>query len=389
MPLLACWSCGRNIYATSPLDSLFADERRCPRCGVLMDLERRAHVRAARRCAARILPTTRDRHPKASAASRSGDPANGAAVASASPRYLETGLASRARHVPRARPDRRFRRPRAARGRWLDRGRLEPVGCRTGPRPRVRGRRRRARDACPGARRRRSRRARGAADRLPRAARSARRRGARGAARVGRRDGRGEHEGAPRRTGGGQPAPLRGWAPDGRPGDAAGSRRRRPTCSSGARGSWSRAIRPTPMPSSGSRRWPVPPVRSRSGWTPPAHDAAVAVISHLPLVAAAALVETAAGAAGEPSPADWPAAAALAGVRLARRHATRARRRRDGRRDRRHQRGGARGTRALIPRPARRVAGAAGGDRTRRAPGRGRDPRPPGRPRATGSVAAG
>jgi hypothetical protein len=41
MPLLACHSCGRNIYATSPLDSLFADERRCPRCGALMDLERR------------------------------------------------------------------------------------------------------------------------------------------------------------------------------------------------------------------------------------------------------------------------------------------------------------------------------------------------------------
>ena len=42
------------------------------------------------------------------------------------------------------------------------------------------------------------------------------------------------------------------------------------------------------------------------------HDAAVAVISHLPLVAAAALVEAAAGAAGESSPADWPAAVALA-----------------------------------------------------------------------------
>jgi len=41
MPRLACWSCGRNIYATSPLESLFADERRCPRCGVQMNLERR------------------------------------------------------------------------------------------------------------------------------------------------------------------------------------------------------------------------------------------------------------------------------------------------------------------------------------------------------------
>jgi prephenate dehydrogenase len=43
-----------------------------------------------------------------------------------------------------------------------------------------------------------------------------------------------------------------------------------------------------------------------------AHDVAVAAISHLPLVAAAALVEAVAGAAGEASPSDWPAAAALA-----------------------------------------------------------------------------
>lgn len=43
-----------------------------------------------------------------------------------------------------------------------------------------------------------------------------------------------------------------------------------------------------------------------------AHDAAVAMISHLPIVASAALVEAAAGIAGEPPPAGWPAAAALA-----------------------------------------------------------------------------
>ena len=41
MPRLACWSCGRNIYATSTFESLFAEERRCPRCGVLMNFERR------------------------------------------------------------------------------------------------------------------------------------------------------------------------------------------------------------------------------------------------------------------------------------------------------------------------------------------------------------
>ena len=43
-----------------------------------------------------------------------------------------------------------------------------------------------------------------------------------------------------------------------------------------------------------------------------AHDAAVAMISHLPLLAAAALVEAAVGAPGAPPLAEWPAAAALA-----------------------------------------------------------------------------
>jgi prephenate dehydrogenase len=42
------------------------------------------------------------------------------------------------------------------------------------------------------------------------------------------------------------------------------------------------------------------------------HDAAVAAISHLPLVVAAALVEAVAGSTDGPARADWPAAAALA-----------------------------------------------------------------------------
>ncbi len=42
------------------------------------------------------------------------------------------------------------------------------------------------------------------------------------------------------------------------------------------------------------------------------HDAAVAAISHLPLIVAAALVEAVVGAPGGPQRADWPAAAALA-----------------------------------------------------------------------------
>jgi hypothetical protein len=48
MPRLACWSCGRQIYATSPLASLFIDERRCPRCGAQMNLERREVERRER-----------------------------------------------------------------------------------------------------------------------------------------------------------------------------------------------------------------------------------------------------------------------------------------------------------------------------------------------------
>ena len=45
MPRLACWSCGRKLYATSALESLFPDERRCPRCGALLNLDRRDHDR--------------------------------------------------------------------------------------------------------------------------------------------------------------------------------------------------------------------------------------------------------------------------------------------------------------------------------------------------------
>jgi phage FluMu protein Com len=41
MPRLACRSCGRQIYTVSPLESLFAEERRCPRCGAFLNSERR------------------------------------------------------------------------------------------------------------------------------------------------------------------------------------------------------------------------------------------------------------------------------------------------------------------------------------------------------------
>jgi hypothetical protein len=41
MPRLSCRSCGRQIYTVSPLESLFAEERRCPRCGAPLHAERR------------------------------------------------------------------------------------------------------------------------------------------------------------------------------------------------------------------------------------------------------------------------------------------------------------------------------------------------------------
>jgi hypothetical protein len=41
MPRLACWSCGRQIHSVAPLESLFAEERRCHRCGASLNPERR------------------------------------------------------------------------------------------------------------------------------------------------------------------------------------------------------------------------------------------------------------------------------------------------------------------------------------------------------------
>lgn len=41
MPKLACWSCGRQIYTVAPLEALFHEERRCPRCGAFLNSERR------------------------------------------------------------------------------------------------------------------------------------------------------------------------------------------------------------------------------------------------------------------------------------------------------------------------------------------------------------
>jgi DNA-directed RNA polymerase subunit RPC12/RpoP len=45
VPKLACYGCGRQVYTVVGLESLFGDEQRCPRCGALLDHERRDIVR--------------------------------------------------------------------------------------------------------------------------------------------------------------------------------------------------------------------------------------------------------------------------------------------------------------------------------------------------------
>ncbi|MES2209033.1 MAG: hypothetical protein V4515_02470 [Chloroflexota bacterium] len=42
MPRIICRACGREVYATAPIEQLFADERRCPRCGAALQNDRRA-----------------------------------------------------------------------------------------------------------------------------------------------------------------------------------------------------------------------------------------------------------------------------------------------------------------------------------------------------------
>jgi len=41
MPRIICRNCGREIYTTAPIEQLFADERRCPRCGASLQDDRR------------------------------------------------------------------------------------------------------------------------------------------------------------------------------------------------------------------------------------------------------------------------------------------------------------------------------------------------------------
>lgn len=48
MPNLACRVCGRVVYTAAPLDNLFAEEQRCPRCGSMLGAERRGEDRRQR-----------------------------------------------------------------------------------------------------------------------------------------------------------------------------------------------------------------------------------------------------------------------------------------------------------------------------------------------------
>jgi hypothetical protein len=54
VPKLACRSCGRQIYATVPVEALFAEERRCTRCGANLNNDRREMDR--RTVARRVNP---------------------------------------------------------------------------------------------------------------------------------------------------------------------------------------------------------------------------------------------------------------------------------------------------------------------------------------------
>ena len=42
MPRLICRACGKTVYTTAPFEALFADERRCPRCGQMLFTDRRS-----------------------------------------------------------------------------------------------------------------------------------------------------------------------------------------------------------------------------------------------------------------------------------------------------------------------------------------------------------
>jgi hypothetical protein len=74
LPKLVCRSCGQGVYTTAPFEQLFADERRCPRCGQLLFNDRRSG--GMRRKAQRRRPPEVDATLTA-AAPTNGAPTNG------------------------------------------------------------------------------------------------------------------------------------------------------------------------------------------------------------------------------------------------------------------------------------------------------------------------
>jgi DNA-directed RNA polymerase subunit RPC12/RpoP len=90
---LACWSCGRQIYTVAPLESLFAEERRCPRCGAFLHNERRADERRAsvRRQASADPPGGADRREEDRRHERRRAPSDGTGRSFADEELRRTG----------------------------------------------------------------------------------------------------------------------------------------------------------------------------------------------------------------------------------------------------------------------------------------------------------
>jgi hypothetical protein len=110
MPRLACWTCGRQIYTVAPLEALFAEERRCPRCGAFLRPERREGER--RQSNRRVNPPNDPGPPKP--AKTNGGPKGRATEAN------ETGDAASAEGGERRAADRRVGQRRRD---WSDRPR--------------------------------------------------------------------------------------------------------------------------------------------------------------------------------------------------------------------------------------------------------------------------
>ena len=64
MPRIICHTCGREVYATAPIEQLFADERRCPRCGAPLQNDRRVTDR--RQMNRREIPSAESGPPESS-----------------------------------------------------------------------------------------------------------------------------------------------------------------------------------------------------------------------------------------------------------------------------------------------------------------------------------